>query len=82
MKYELEHYEFDVLKDDNFYILFTIDKKLVETNKPNFYLLIDMIFGFALILLTLKATTERAFSAMKIIKIILYNKIKNYFCKI
>jgi hypothetical protein len=84
LEYELQHYEFDVLKDVNFQNLSTIGElcqKLVETGKSNEYPLIDRVLRLVLTLPVSTATTERAFSAMKIIKTRLRSKMGDDFLK-
>ncbi|XP_045807663.1 zinc finger MYM-type protein 1-like [Trifolium pratense] len=84
LEYELQHYEFEVLKDVNFQNLSTIGdfcQKLVETSKSNSYPLIDRVLRLVLTLPVSTATTERAFSAMKIIKTRLRSKMGDDFLK-
>ncbi|CAJ2631159.1 uncharacterized protein LOC123910597 [Trifolium pratense] len=76
LEYELQHDEFDVLKDVNFQMLSTVGElcqKLVKSGKSNSYPLIDRMLRLVLTLPVSTATTERAFSAMKIIKTRLRN---------
>nr|KYP55809.1 hypothetical protein KK1_002034 [Cajanus cajan] len=82
MEYELQHYEFDVPKDPKFHNLSTLGElcqKLVEVGKSNVYPLIDRLIRLVLTLPVSTATTERAFSAMKIIKTSLCNKMEDGF---
>nr|KYP64740.1 Zinc finger MYM-type protein 1 [Cajanus cajan] len=82
MEYELQHYEFDVPKDPKFHNLSTLGElcqKLVEVGKSNVYPLIDRLIRLVLTLPVSTATTERAFSAMKIIKTSLRNKMEDGF---
>ncbi|MCH83259.1 zinc finger MYM-type protein [Trifolium medium] len=84
LEYELQHYEFDVLKDVNFQMLSTVGElcqKLVKSGKSNSYPLIDRVLRLVLTLPVSTATTERAFSAMKIIKTRLRNKMEDDFLK-
>ena len=50
-----------------------------EKKKKNIYPLVDRLIRFILTLPVSTATTERAFSAMKIVKISLRNRIENDF---
>jgi hypothetical protein len=50
-----------------------------EKKEKNIYPLVDRLIRFILTLPVSTATTERAFSAMKIVKISLRNRIKNDF---
>jgi hypothetical protein len=52
---------------------------LVETEKSTIYPLIDRLIRFILTLPISTTTTERAFSAMKIVKTILRNRMKDDF---
>jgi len=50
-----------------------------EKKEKNIYPLVDRLIRFILTLPVSTATTERAFSAMKIVKISLRNRIENDF---
>jgi hypothetical protein len=52
---------------------------LIETGKLNIYYFIDRLIRLILTLPVSTATTERAFSAMKIVKIRLCNKMEDKF---
>lgn len=52
-----------------------LSRKLVETKKHLSFSLIFILVKFALLLLVATATVERAFSAMKIIKNDMWNRI-------
>ena len=54
-------------------------QSLVETEKSLVYPLIDRLIHLVLTLPVSIATSERAFSIMKIVKIRLHNKIENEF---
>ena len=54
-------------------------QRLVETKKLKTFYLIDRLVHFILILLVSTATSERAFSTLKIIKTRLHNKMKDEF---
>ncbi|XP_039120651.1 uncharacterized protein LOC120257106 [Dioscorea cayenensis subsp. rotundata] len=82
LEYELLHYELDVHKDPNFQNLSTIGElcqKFAEKGKSSFYPLIDRLLRLVLTLPVSTTTTERAFSAMKIIKTRLRNKMEDGF---
>ena len=62
--------------------MFTISelcRGLAETNKSQHYHFIDRLIRLVLTLLVSTATTERAFSAMKHVKIVLRNKMEEEF---
>jgi len=80
LEYEVQHYEFEVLKDVNFQNLSTIGElcqKLVETGRSVSFPLIDRVLRLVLTLPVSTTTTERAFSAMKLIKTRLRNKMED-----
>jgi len=52
---------------------------LVETEKSTIYPLVDRLIRLILTLPVSTATTERVFSAIKIIKIILHNRMEDDF---
>ena len=52
---------------------------LVETKNSNIYLLVDRLIRLVLTLSVSTATTERAFSTMKLAKIRLRNKMEDTF---
>ena len=82
LRSQLEHYHIDVIYHENFQNVFTISelcRELDETNKSQHYHLIDRLIRLVLTLLVSTATTERAFSAMKHVKPVLRNKIKEEF---
>ncbi|XP_016206434.1 uncharacterized protein LOC107646792 [Arachis ipaensis] len=82
LDYELQHYELDVVKAPDFQNLSTLAElcqKLTETGKSNIYPLIDRLIHLVLTLPVTTATTKRAFSAMKIIKTRLRNKMEDEF---
>jgi hypothetical protein len=54
-------------------------RELTETGKSDTYYLIDRLIRLVLTLPVSTATTERAFSAMKIVKIRLRNKMEDEF---
>ncbi|GAV82976.1 Dimer_Tnp_hAT domain-containing protein [Cephalotus follicularis] len=70
LKCQLQLYQFDVINHPDMHNLCTIAglcRKLVETEKSEIYYLIDRLFRLVLTLPVSTATTERAFSAIKII---------------
>ncbi|GAV85285.1 Dimer_Tnp_hAT domain-containing protein [Cephalotus follicularis] len=82
LKCQLQHYQFDVINHPDMQNLCTIAglcRKLVETGKSEIYYLIDRLLRLVLTLPVSTATTERAFSAMKIIKTRLRSKIEDDF---
>ncbi|GLT96626.1 hypothetical protein SLE2022_142340 [Rubroshorea leprosula] len=84
LKYELQHYKLDVPahpRFQNLSIIFELCQVLVETRKSKVYPLIDRLIQLVLTLPMSIATTERAFSTMKIIKTRLRNKMEHDFLK-
>ncbi|GAV72717.1 Dimer_Tnp_hAT domain-containing protein, partial [Cephalotus follicularis] len=82
LKCQLQHYQFDVINHPDMQNLCTIAglcQKLVETGKSEIYNLIDRLLRLVLTLPVSTATTERAFSAMKIIKTRLRSKMEDDF---
>ncbi|XP_059458258.1 uncharacterized protein LOC132187841 [Corylus avellana] len=82
LEIELHHYEHNIVQDSSFQELLNISELcqwLVRTGKSIIY---QLVFRVVVLLLTLPvstATTERAFSAMNIIKTRLRNKIEDEF---
>lgn len=75
---QLENYIVDVCSEDAFYELEGIGDlsiKMVETRRHIVYPLVYLLLKLSLILLVATATAERAFSAMKIIKTQLRNRM-------
>ncbi|GAV78880.1 LOW QUALITY PROTEIN: Dimer_Tnp_hAT domain-containing protein, partial [Cephalotus follicularis] len=78
------YYQFDVIHHPDMQNLSTVAelcRKLVETRKSEIYYLIDRLLRFVLILPVSTATTERAFSGMKIIKTRIRSKLEDDFLK-
>jgi hypothetical protein len=78
----LQHYELDVPnhpKLKNISSLVDLRQRLVETEKSIIYLLLDKLIRLILILFISTLTTERAFSAMKIVKTRLRNQTNDDF---
>ncbi|XP_015964563.1 uncharacterized protein LOC107488347 [Arachis duranensis] len=77
---ELQHYAFDIsnhLKDVG--TLYELCPRLKETGKSRTYHLVDRLIRNVLTLPVSTATTERAFSAMKIVKTRLQSKMAHEF---
>ncbi|KAG7988370.1 hypothetical protein I3843_03G184700 [Carya illinoinensis] len=82
LRFQLKHFEVDVLSNPKFQDLRSIAdlcRKLVETEKSKIYYLIDRLIRLILTLPVSTATSERAFSTMKIVKTRLRNKIEDEF---
>ncbi|GAV77547.1 Dimer_Tnp_hAT domain-containing protein, partial [Cephalotus follicularis] len=82
LKCQLQHYQFDVIHHPDMQNLSTVTElrqKLVETRKTEIYYLIDRLLRLVLTLSVSIATTERAFSTMKIIKTRIRSKIEDDF---
>ena len=80
MKHQLQHYELDVTKHLDFQNMGTISKLcrgLEISGKSKFYHLIDKLICLVLTLPVSTATTEQAFSTMKLLKTILRNRMKD-----
>ena len=77
---QLENYYLDVCSDVAFSELGVVDDlsiKLVETRRHIAYLLVCLLLELSLILLVEPATTERAFSAMNIVKNRMRNRMRD-----
>jgi hypothetical protein len=61
------------------YTISELCRGLAETNKSQHYHLIDRLIRLVLTLPVSTTTTKRTFSAMKHVKIVLRNKMKNEF---
>ncbi|KAG6644959.1 hypothetical protein CIPAW_08G088300 [Carya illinoinensis] len=82
LRFQLKHFEVDVLSNPKFQDLISIAdlcQRLVETEKSKIYYLIDRLIRLILTLPVSTATSEWAFSAMKIVKTRLRNKIEDEF---
>jgi hypothetical protein len=82
LKFQLQHYERDVPHHPYLKEMKTIDELcngLVETGKSDIYHLIYRLICLILTLPVSTATTERAFSAIKIVKTALPNKMEDEF---
>ena len=74
----MQHYELDVIKHPDFQNMSTISelcRGLQILGKSNIYFLIDRLIRLVLTLPVSTATTERAFSAMKLLKTRLCNRM-------
>ncbi|KAM3193911.1 hypothetical protein ACQJBY_070514 [Aegilops geniculata] len=84
LRCQLQHYELDVPTDPRFQNLSTIGdlcQQLAKTEKSVDYYLIDRLIRLVLTLPITTATTERAFSAMKLVKTRLRNKMEDMFLR-
>ena len=82
LRRQLAHFEHNVVRDEafqNMTSLLELCRKLIETRKAANFFLVDRLIKLVLTLLVSTTTTERAFSAMKIVKTTLRNKICNEF---
>jgi hypothetical protein len=80
--FQLKYFELDVhndLKLQNLSSVIELCQGLVETEKSKTYYLIDRLIRLVLTLPVSTTTTERAFSAMKIVKTRLRNKMEDEF---
>lgn len=78
----MQHYGLEVSKDDELKHLptiFELCQGLVRTNKSKFYPLVDRLICLVPTLPVSTATTERAFSAMKLVKTSLRHKMEDEF---
>ncbi|XP_074327191.1 uncharacterized protein LOC141665110 [Apium graveolens] len=82
LRNELEHYELDVVGSaefNNISTIFELCHILVKTRKSKSFVMIDRLIRLILILPVSTASTERAFSAMKILKTDLRSKMDDAF---
>ncbi|GAV80151.1 Dimer_Tnp_hAT domain-containing protein, partial [Cephalotus follicularis] len=80
LPYELQHYAVDIFQHPSFGSIFTLSElcqRLAETGKAVIYPLVDRLIRLVLTLPVSTATTERAFSAMNIIKNKLRSKMED-----
>ena len=78
----MQHYELDVIKHPDFQnmsTIFELCRGLQISGKSNIYFLIDRLIRFVLTLPVSTATTKRAFSAMKLLKTRLCNRMEDEF---
>ena len=79
---QLQHYELDVIKHPDFQNMSTISelcRGLQISGKSNIYFFIDKLIRLVLTLPISTATTERAFSAMKLLKTRFRNRMDDEF---
>ena len=82
LKTQLQHYEYNVVQHSEFKNLLTLSSLcqwLVRTRKSTIYPLVHRIIVLVLTLPVSIATTERSFSAMRIVKTRLRNKMEDDF---
>ncbi|XP_058775476.1 uncharacterized protein LOC131649734 [Vicia villosa] len=82
LRYQLQHFHLDVVGHPDLNCLSTMSElceALKKTGKADTYYLIDRLIRLILTLPVSTATTERSFSAMKIIKTRLRNKMEDEF---
>jgi hypothetical protein len=82
LRFQLMHFKLDVLnhqKLKNLSSIAELCQGLIETGKSETYYLIDRLIRLVLTLPVSTATTERAFSAMKVVKTRLRNKMEDEF---
>ncbi|KAM3271718.1 hypothetical protein ACQJBY_042113 [Aegilops geniculata] len=84
LRCQLQHYELDVPTNPRFQNLSSVGdlcQQLAKTGKSVDYYLIDRLIRLVLTLPVSTATTERAFSAMKVVKTRLRNKMEDMFLR-
>ncbi|XP_073128232.1 uncharacterized protein [Henckelia pumila] len=82
LRSQLVHYKVDNIHNERFQNISTISelcRRLVETEKAKYYQSIDKLIRLVLTLPVSTATTERLFSAMKLLKTSLRNKMEEEF---
>jgi hypothetical protein len=82
LRFQLKHFQLDMLNDPKFkkfVFHYRIMSRLIETEKSERYHLINRLIRLVLTLPVFTATTERAFSAMKVVKTRLRNKMDDEF---
>ena len=82
LKMQLQHYEYNVVQHSEFRNLLTLSSLcqwLVRTRRSTTYPLVHRIIVLVLTLPVSTATTERSFSAMRIVKTRLRNKMEDDF---
>ncbi|XVF78762.1 hypothetical protein PTKIN_Ptkin14bG0162000 [Pterospermum kingtungense] len=82
LKRQLQHFKYDILVHPNFQNLSSLSElcqRLIETRKSKIFFLIDRLIRLVMTLPVSTATTERAFSAMKLVKKSLWNKMDDDF---
>ncbi|XP_063949908.1 uncharacterized protein LOC135152749 [Daucus carota subsp. sativus] len=84
LRLQLEFYKVDVIRYEKFQNLSTLSDlclQLVDTSKSEHYSMIYRLICLVLTLPVSTATTERAFSAMKLVKTILRNKMEDEYLR-
>uniref|UniRef100_A0A8R7PJQ8 HAT C-terminal dimerisation domain-containing protein n=1 Tax=Triticum urartu TaxID=4572 RepID=A0A8R7PJQ8_TRIUA len=84
LRCQLQHYELDVPTNPRIQNLSSVGdlcQQLAKTGKSVDYYLIDRLIRLVLTLPVSTATTERAFSAMKVVKTRLQNKMEDMFLR-
>ncbi|XP_062162038.1 uncharacterized protein LOC133869083 [Alnus glutinosa] len=82
LRFQLDHYKLDVPKHSDFQNMPTLSelcRGLTISGKSKIYNLIDRLIRLVLTLLVSTATTERAFSAMKLVKTRLRSRMEDEF---
>ncbi|XP_028052574.1 uncharacterized protein LOC114257058 [Camellia sinensis] len=82
LKYQLENYKLDIsilLEFQKLSTIFELCQMLAKIKKSTSYLLIDRLIRLVLTLPASIATSERAFSAIKLIKFKLRNRVEDGF---
>ncbi|XP_042444005.1 uncharacterized protein LOC122029119 [Zingiber officinale] len=79
LKYELVHYKLDVIQNLKASTLVDLCQQLTESGRSKIYVMLTRLIHLVLTLSVSTATTERAFSAMKNVKIALHNKMEDEF---
>lgn len=80
LRRQLEHYEYAVVRHADFQNVSSLSRLcqvMVENKKSDHFFLVDRLIRLVLTLPVSTATTERAFSAMNIVKTTLRNKMDN-----
>ncbi|XP_042471469.1 uncharacterized protein LOC122053481 [Zingiber officinale] len=79
LKYELVHYKLDVIQNLKASTLVELCQQLTESGRSKVYVMLTRLIHLLLTLPVSIATTERAFSTMKNVKIALRNKMEDEF---
>ncbi|XP_052206859.1 uncharacterized protein LOC127811192 [Diospyros lotus] len=81
LEYELKYYVHEVIADQRFQVstLVELCQELTNSGKSDTYIMITRLIRLVLTLPVSTATTERAFSAMKLLKTTLRNKMEDDF---
>ncbi|XP_042460126.1 zinc finger MYM-type protein 1-like [Zingiber officinale] len=79
LEYELVHYKLDVVQNLKISTLVELCQQLTESGRSKVYIILTRLIHLILALPVSTATTERAFSAMKHVKMALHNKMGDDF---